>query len=78
MDIKPEVLENIQTRCVNAALDEKPTMGEMVRAIFKGLKDGKATGGDGIRAEVSPTDCTDGSSKYGRKVMYHKSGRMPT
>ena len=40
-DIKPEVLENIQTRCVNSALDEKATMDEMVRAI-KGLKDGKA------------------------------------
>ena len=52
MDIKPEVLENIQTRCLNAALDEKPTMGEMVRAIIKGLKDGKAPGGDGIQAEV--------------------------
>ena len=25
-----------------------------------------------------PTDCTDGSSKYGRKAMYHKPGRMPT
>ena len=27
-------------------------MGEMVRAIIKGLKDGKVPGGDGIRAEV--------------------------
>ena len=50
-DIKPEVLENIQTRCVNADLDEKPTMDEMVRAI-KGLKDGKTRGGDGIPPEV--------------------------
>ena len=25
-----------------------------------------------------PTDCTDGSSKYERKAMYHKPGRMPT
>ena len=25
-----------------------------------------------------PTDCTDGSSKYGRKAMYQKPGRMPT
>ena len=49
-DIVPEVLENIQKRSVNTALDEKPTMDEMVRAI-KGLK-GKAPGGDGITAEV--------------------------
>ena len=40
-DTEPEVLENIQKRSVNTALDEKLTMDEMVRAI-KGLKDGKA------------------------------------
>ena len=50
-DIKPEMLENIQKPSVNTALDEKPTMIEMVRAI-KGLKYGKAPGGDGIQAEV--------------------------
>ena len=50
-DIEPEVLENIQKRSVNTALDEKPTMYEMISAI-KGLKDEKAPGGDGITAEV--------------------------
>ena len=38
-------------RSANTALDEKQTMDEMVRVI-KGLKDGKALGGDGIPAEV--------------------------
>ena len=41
-DIEPEVLENIQKRSVNTALDEKPTMDEMVRAI-KGTKRWKST-----------------------------------
>ena len=50
-DIEPEVLENIQKRSVNTALDEKPTMDEMVRAI-KGLKDRKAPGEEGIPSEV--------------------------
>ena len=50
-DIEPEALENIQKRSVNTALDEKPTMDEIVRAI-KGLKYGKAPGGNGIPAEV--------------------------
>ena len=50
-DIEPEALENIQNRNVNTALDEKPTMDEMVRAT-KGLKDGKAPGGDEIPAEL--------------------------
>ena len=73
-DIEPEVLENIQKRSVNTALDEKPTMDEMVRAI-KGLKDGKAQVETefqqkyGNTGELTcPTDCTDGSSKYGRKA----------
>ena len=51
MDIEPGVLENIQKCSVNTALDRKPTMDEMVRAI-KGLKYGKAPGGGGIPAEV--------------------------
>ena len=50
-DVEPEVLENIQKRNVNTALDEQPTMDAMVRAI-KRLKDGKAPGGDGIQADV--------------------------
>ena len=45
------MLENIQKRSVNTALDEKPTMDEVVRVI-KELKDGKAPDGDGIPAEV--------------------------
>ena len=50
-DIEPEVMENIQKRSVNTALDEKPTIEEKVRAI-NGLKDGKSPGGDEIPAEV--------------------------
>ena len=50
-DIELEAMENIQKRNCNTAQDEKPTMDEMVRAI-KGLKDGKAPGGDGIPADV--------------------------
>ena len=84
-DIEPEVQENIQKRSVNTALDEKPTMDEMVRAI-KGLIDVKIHQVEtefhqkyGHTGELTcPTDCTDGSSKYGRKAMYHKPGRMPT
>ena len=41
-DIEPEVLENIQKRSVNTALDEKPNMDEMVRAI-RGTKRWKST-----------------------------------
>ena len=61
-DIEPGVLENIQKCSVNTALDEKPTMDEMVRAI-KGLKDGKTPGGDGIPAEVW---------KYGGANLYNR------
>ena len=47
-DIKPEALENIQKRSVNTALDEKPTMDQMVRAI-KGLDNGEAPGAEGMK-----------------------------
>ena len=50
-DIEPKVMENIHQRIVNTVLDDIPVMDEMVRAI-KGLKDGKATGGNGIPEEV--------------------------
>ena len=26
---------------------------------------------------ICQTDCTDGSSKYGRKAMHHKPGKLP-
>ena len=45
------MLENIQKHSINTALDEKPTMDEIV-IVIKGLKDEKAPGGDGIQAEV--------------------------
>ena len=50
-EMEPEVLENVQKRRVNTVLVGTPTMDEMVRAI-KGLKDGKASDGDGTPAEV--------------------------
>ena len=45
-DIEHESLENKQQRSVTTVLDEKPIVDEMVRTI-KGLKYGKAPGGDG-------------------------------
>ena len=54
----------------NTALDEKPTMDEMVRAI-KGLKDGKAPGGDGIPAEVWKYGGANLSQQTA--PMYHQS-----
>ena len=51
-DIEPEAMENIQQRSVNTALNEKPTMDEMVRTI-KGLKEGKVPGGDGNYRGIS-------------------------
>ena len=78
------MLENIHKRSINTALDEKLTMDEMVRAI-KGLKDGKYEVETEFQQKygntgelICPTDFTDGSSKYGRKAMYHKPERMPT
>ena len=47
----PEALENLQQHGFNTALDEKPTMDEVVRVI-KGLKDGKTPGGDEIPVDV--------------------------
>ena len=82
-DIEPEVLENIQKGSVNTALDEKPTMDEMVRASKEKMEkhqvETEFQQKYGNTGELTcPTDCTDGSSKYGRKAMYHKPGRMPT
>ena len=50
-DIDHEALDNIPQRITKTSLDEIPTMDDMARAIAS-LKDGKATGGDGIPAEV--------------------------
>ena len=50
-DIHHEALDNIPQRITKTSLDETPTMDEMARAIAC-LKDGKASGGDGIPAEV--------------------------
>ena len=75
--IEPEVLENIQKRSVNTALDEKPTMDEIVRAI-KGLKDGKAPGGDGIPAEVWKYGGANLSSRLHRCIIkIWEEGHVP-
>ena len=50
-DIDHEAPENITQRISKTSLDKIPTMDEMARPIA-GLKDGKATGGDGIPADV--------------------------
>ena len=50
-DIDHGALDNTQQRITKTSLDENPTMAEMARVIA-GLKDGKASGGDGIPAEV--------------------------
>ena len=68
VDIESDALENIQMCSVNTAMNEKPTMDEMVKAI-KGLKDGKAPGGDGIPAEVW---------KYGRAKLSNRLHRWIT
>ena len=76
-DIEPEVLENIQKRSVNTALDEKPTMDEMVRAI-NGLNDGKAPGGDGISAEVWKYGGANLSSRLHRWIIkIWEEGHVP-
>ena len=76
------MLENIHKRSVNTALDEKPTMDEVVRAIMdskkeKDLVETESQQKHGNTGEqICPTDYTDGSSKYGKKAMYYKPGRM--
>ena len=50
-NIDHEALNKIPQRITKASLDEIPTITEMARAMA-GLKDGKATGGVGIPAEV--------------------------
>ena len=66
-DIEPEVLENIIKRSVNIALDEKPTMDEVIRAI-KGLKDIKTPAEKKYENTGEPICPT---------AMYHNPGRMP-
>ena len=47
----PEALNNIHQCPINIKLDEVPTVDELSKAIAS-LKDGKASGEDGIPAEV--------------------------
>ena len=76
-DIEPEMLENIRKRSVNTALDEKPTMDEMVRAV-EGLKDGKAPGGGGIPAEVLKYGGSNLSNRLHRWIIkVWEEGHVP-
>ena len=76
-DIEPKVLEDIQKRSVNTALDKKSTMDEMVRVI-KGLKYGKVLGGDGIPAEVWKYGGAKLSNRLHRWIMnVWEEGHVP-
>ena len=66
-----------ELECLNTALDEKPTMDEMVRAI-KGLKYEKAPGGDGIPAEVWKYGGANLSNKLHRLIIKVWEGRPCT
>ena len=76
-DRELEALENIHRCSVNTALDEKPTMYQMVRAI-KGIKDGKTPGGDGIPAEVWKYGGTNLSNRLHRwLIKIWEEGHVP-
>ena len=77
MGIKPEALENIQKCSINTALDEKPTMDEMVTAI-KELQDGKAPGEDEISAVVWKYGGANLSNKLHRWIIkIWEEGHVP-
>ena len=76
-EVEPEMMETIQKRNINTALDGKPTMAEMVRAI-KGLNDGKSPGGDGIAAEVWKYRRADLSNRLHRWIIkIWEEGHVP-
>ena len=83
-DIEPKVVENIGKRSVNTALDEKPTMNEVVRRSRDSKMEKHPVETEFLQKygntgePICLTDYTDCSSKYGRKARYHKPGRMPT
>ena len=65
-DIESEALETYKS--VNTALDEKPTMDEMVSAI-KGHTYGKIPGGDGIPAEICKYGGANLSNRLHRLII---------
>ena len=73
---------NIQQRSVNAVLDDKPTMYEMVRAI-KELQDGKAFGEDGTPTKVWKYGAANQSNRLHQWIIQiweksHSALRMPS